>query len=151
MFDLNSDSTWIWLFAILGCGALIAIFKWRVLPSPQKELRFLGLALLFTGALGWMVTTNLYFPAVYGDVPEHITTLDEAQKVLQRQHEDLKSLSESLQRFGKTLYLFLVVGIVWTFSSIYQFAKAMAKPEDGPGPHSHENAKREPIFNLDED
>jgi hypothetical protein len=78
-------------------------------------------------------------------VPEHISSLDEAQKLIQKQHEDLKELNDSIEKFN-LMFLLIMAAVFWVLPALHAFAKAMVTKDetDHPGP-------RKPVLNLDED
>jgi hypothetical protein len=96
----------------------------------------MGVALVLPG----IPLTHYYDP-----VPEQISSLDEAQKLIRKQHEDLKELNDSIEKFGNFMYLFMI-GVFWLLPTLYAFAKAVVAKEetDHPGP-------KKPVLNLDED
>ena len=146
MFDFSSSSTFIVVGAILGVIALILAFKARNFPTPKKELHHLGIALFVFGAAGYVVMFSFPDTIYFTPVPEHIASLDEAQKILGRQQEDLAKLTRSIQTFGRSVQLFALLGAIWVLPTLYAFAKAVVAKEenDHPGP-------RKPVLNLDED
>lgn len=82
----------------------------------------------------------------FDPVPEHISSLEEAQKLIQKQHEDLKELDDAIGKFGKLMFLLVMPVVFWVLPTLYAFGKALVTKEetDHPGP-------KVPVLNLDED
>jgi len=146
MFDLDSTSTFIAVGAILGVIALVSGFKARNLPTPKKELHHLRTALFVFGAAGYFVIFSFSETVYFTLVPEHISSLDEAQKILRQQQEDLAKLTGSIQNFSRGVQLIALLGVVGVLPTLYAFVKAVMTKDE-----TDHQGSRKPVLNLDED
>jgi hypothetical protein len=146
MFDLGSSSTFTIIAAILVAIAVLVGLMGRNLRSPRKELFHLGIALVVVAAAGFFLMFEFPHTVYLTPVPEHISSLDEAQEIMRQQQEDLLKLSQSIQNFGASVRNFLWLGLFGVLPTVYKFARAVVTKEEIDHP-----APGKPVLNLDDD
>jgi hypothetical protein len=155
MLDIKDGWTFYILLALFVGGIIFGNYRAGKHPSPRKELSKMGVSLVIMGATALLFFMSFPTSIYLSSVPENLATLDEAQKVLQRQHEDLQRLNKSIESASFALYLFMLFGLNFAVSSIWEFGKALVKAVEDNSAEGITNmgskAKLDRLFNFDDE